>query len=151
MINLITNVASEALSSIAISIIGLLVACSVYLLNKIGVNIQMQMKAIKEEEKRKLFTNALVDVEFITSKVVKAMEQTKAKGIREYVKADMLDKSVLEDLAEEAARDIKLVIKEDTKKVITENINNFELYLKNVIESKVLEMKMQMSREKIRV
>lgn len=132
---------SQLVINLILAMIPLLAAYSINAIHKLTQKAQLETKRIKEEEQRKLLTDALEDIEILTSKTVTDIEQTTAKALRSLVKEGIKDKAELESLANKAFNEIAEAVKPESKALIQKNFGNFSKYLTKAIESKVFELK----------
>ena len=132
---------SQIVIDVAITAIALLAAYSINVMHKLTQKAQLETKRIKDEEQRKLLTDALQDLEILTTKTVADIEQTTAKALREAVKNGIKDKAELEELSKKAFNEIAEAFKPESKALIQKNFGNFSKYLTKAIEAKVLELK----------
>lgn len=137
----IQSAALEFAITLAIGGLGLLAAYASYGIKKAAHTLKVQTEKLEKEEQRTLFINALDDAAELTDKVVSAIEQTTASGLRELVKDGKANRKELEALAIKAADEIKRSLAPQAQKIITEHFGSFEKYLKDSIEAKVHELK----------
>lgn len=132
---------SQIIIDIALAGVALLAAYAVNAMHKLTEKVKLETQRIKDEEQRKLLTDALDDVEILTSKTVAQIEQTTAKTLREAVKNGVRDKTELEALSMKAFNEIAEALKPESKALIEKNFGDFSKYLTKAIEAKVLELK----------
>ena len=89
----------------------------------------------------KLFDTANQLLSGITYNAVAAMEQTKAKDIREKVKAGLADRKSLEILAKDVLYNIKDQITPDMEKTLNLYISDLDAYIEDQIEAYLLGIK----------
>ena len=139
--NVIQTAASEALVSVALSVVSLLAAYGVFYIRKAADKVREQTQQIKDEKLRKQLDNALNDVETLSKVTIGAIEQTTARQLREAVKDNKASREELVTLSKQAFQEIKRKVSPEAQKVITDNLGSFDDYLVNLIETKVLELK----------
>lgn len=132
---------NQIVIDIAMAMIALLAAYGVNAIKKLTKKVKLETELIKNEEQRKLLTDALNDLENLTTKTVAQIEQTTAKALREAVKNGIKDRAELEALSKKAFDEIAGALKPESKALIEKNFGNFSKYLTNAIEAKVLELK----------
>lgn len=132
---------NQIIIDVALAGVALLAAYAINTMHKLTEKVKLETKHIKDEEQRKLLTDALTDVEILTSKTVAQIEQTTAKTLREAVKNGVKDKSELEALSMKAFNEIAEALKPESKALIEKNFGDFSKYLTKAIEAKVLELK----------
>lgn len=132
---------SQIIIDVALAGVALLAAYAVNAMHKLTEKVKLETQRIKDEEQRKLLTDALDDVEILTSKTVAQIEQTTAKTLREAVKNGVRDKTELEALSMKAFNEIAEALKPESKALIEKNFGDFSKYLTKAIEAKVLELK----------
>ncbi len=132
---------SQIIIDVALAGVALLAAYAVNAMHKLTKKVKLETQRIKDEEQRKLLTDALDDVEILTSKTVAQIEQTTAKTLREAVKNGVRDKTELEALSMKAFNEIAEALKPESKALIEKNFGDFSKYLTKAIEAKVLELK----------
>ena len=81
------------------------------------------------------------DTEYLAGITVGAIEQTTAHQLREAVKDGRVDREELQALAAQAFAEIKAGVSPTAQQVITDQLGDFDAYLTNLIERKVLELK----------
>lgn len=137
----IQSMAVEVLTSLALGVISLLGAFGVYYITKAAAKIREQTAQISDEKRRTLLENALADVETLATVTVGAIEQTTASALREAVRDGSTDRAELLALGTQAFYDIKAKVGPAAQETITKNLGSFDDYLRNLIETKVLELK----------
>ena len=132
---------SQIIIDVALAGVALLAAYAINAMRKLTEKVKLETQHIKDDEQRRLLTDALEDVESLTSKTVAQIEQTTAKTLREAVKNGVRDKTELEALSMKAFNEIAEALKPESKALIENNFGNFSKYLTKAIETKVLELK----------
>lgn len=135
-----TQLVSTAVS-IALAVISLGGAYAVYYIHAAAQKVKAQTAQIKDQALRQQLDNALDDTEYLAGVTVGAIEQTAARQLREAVKDGKVDKEELQALAAQAFAEIKSSVSPEAQKVISDNLGDFDAYLTNLIERKVLELK----------
>nr|DAP14051.1 MAG TPA: hypothetical protein [Caudoviricetes sp.] len=137
----ITTAASQAMLNVALGIIALLGAYGVYFVQKAAAKVQAQTAQIKDTAARNLIENAIKDTETLTLKAVGAMEQTTAAALREAVKNGTADRESLLALGEKVFNSVKAELGPDVQDTITDNLCDFDTYLRLLIEDTVMKVK----------
>ena len=137
----IQSYASTVIVNLALSALTLLAAYGVYYANKATAKLKAQTSKIKDESARNLLVNALEDVNELAGVTVGAIEQTTAAALRKAVKDGTADREELLALKNQAYDEIKSKVTPEAQAIITDNLGSFSLYLSNLIEAKVLQLK----------
>ncbi len=127
--------------SVALAVISLGGAYAVFYIHQATQKVKAQTAQIKDQALRKQLEDALDDTEYLAGVTVGAIEQTTARQLREAVKDGRVDKEELQALAAQAFEEIKLGVSPAAQQVITGQLGDFDTYLTNLIEKKVLELK----------
>lgn len=135
------SVLNQVIIDVAMAMIALLAAYGVNAIRKLTEKAKLETESIQNEEQRKLLTDALKDLENLTTNTVAQIEQTTAKALREAVKNGVKNREELEALANKAYNEIAEALKPESKALIDKNFGSFSKYLTNAIEAKVLELK----------
>ena len=135
-----TQLMSTAVS-IAMAVISLGGAYAVYYIHAAVQKVKAQAAQIKDQALRKQLEDALDDTEYLAGVTVGAIEQTTAHQLREAVKDGRVDREELQALAAQAFAEIKSGVSPTAQQVITDQLGDFDTYLTNLIERKVLELK----------
>lgn len=133
---------------ITTGLISLGMLAAVYFTYKAAQVINKKLEKIEAEhltENSKLMKNgfetAKSAVEATAKAVVYKLEQTDAKELRDKVKAGLEDRSKLLELADEAYSEIMNILSDNAKAFLKHEINDVEMYIRNLIEKSVLEVK----------
>ena len=132
---------SQIVIDVAMAGIALLTAYGINAIHKITQKVKLEARRIQDEEQRRLLTDALEDLEDLTTKTVADIEQRTAKALRRAVKQGIKERADLEALAKEAYDEIAEAFKPESKVIIQKNFGSFSKYLTKAIEAKVLELK----------
>lgn len=127
--------------SVALAVISLGGAYAVFYIHQATQKVKAQTAQIKDQALRKQLEDALDDTEYLAGVTVGAIEQTTARQLREAVKDGKVDKEELQALAAQAFAEIKSGVSPTAQQVITNQLGDFDTYLTNLIERKVLELK----------
>ena len=139
----IQSMASDVLVNVALGVITLLGAYAMYYI-RAGVNMAKTKTAqIEDDATRKLFNNALNDVESLAAVSVGAMEQTTAKALRDAVKNGTASREELIALGKQVFDDVKMAITPEAQAIITKNLGSFDNYLVKCIEDAVRKVKQE--------
>lgn len=131
----------EALTNIGIALLSLLSAYLVYYINKLVQKIKVETAKIEDEKQRKLVEDALNRVNDLAYKTVAQIEQTTAKSLRQLVKEGKADKEQLLALGKQAVDEVYAQLSVDTKKALTDECLDVEKYIRDCVESYVLQIK----------
>ena len=126
------------LEGILPALLGLLV---VYCIEKVVSLIKAKTESLVGDRERMLIWDALRELEELTTKTVTALEQTVAKELRGQIKNGNATRESLLELAEQAALDITVAMRPESKRIITEHYGDFNRFVDKCIEAKVLELK----------
>lgn len=141
--NIIQATATDVLTNLALGVITLLCALLMSFVQKGIAKAKMQTQQIKDDEQRKLFTNALENVNELVGVTVGSIEQTTAATLRLAVKDGKADRKELLALGEQAFNEVKAAIGPEVQKVITDNLGSFDYYLSKCIENAVRKVKQE--------
>ena len=139
--SIIQTAASEVLVNLLLGIIILAGTFGMYYIQKAAAKVKAQTAQINDAATRTLLDNALTDVEQLAVKTVGAIEQTTAKALREAVKDGKADREELLTLGKQAFNEVKEAILPEAQQLITENLGDFDAYLKKVLENAVRKVK----------
>lgn len=124
----------NVLINILLSFLTLGGAYIIYLVNKLIIYL-------KQKTKSEELTNALNQVNKLAETTVKSIEQTVAKEIREAVKDGKVTKDELKKLSNKAFEEIIKSLSPEYLSVLENGMGNIDIYVTNLIEQKVLELK----------
>lgn len=124
----------NVLINILLSFLTLGGAYIIYLVNKLIIYL-------KQKTKSEELTNALNQVNKLAETTVKSIEQTAAKEIREAVKDGKVTKDELKKLSNKAFEEIIKSLSPEYLSVLENGMGNIDMYVTNLIEQKVLELK----------
>lgn len=139
----IQTAASQTLLNLALGVIALLGAYGMYFVQKAAAKVQAQTAQIKDDAQRKLFTDALADVENLAIVTVGSIEQTTAATLRKAVKSGKADRNTLIALGQQAFEEVKTAIAPEVQEVIDDNLGSFDEYLTKLIEDAVRRVKQE--------
>lgn len=141
--DVIQTAVQEFLISLALAALALAAAYVSFNLSRFAQKLKAQTLAIQDEETRKVLLSALNDVERLAYTTVTAIEQTTAGALREAVADGVADRDELLALGKKAVEEVKARITPQAQKIITENVGNFDAYIKDLIEAEVYRLKNQ--------
>lgn len=124
----------NVLINILLSFLTLGGAYIIYFVNKLIIYL-------KQKTKSEELTNALNQVNKLAETTVKSIEQTAAKEIREAVKDGKVTKDELKKLSNKAFEEIIKSLSPEYLNVLENGMGNIDMYVTNLIEQKVLELK----------
>lgn len=124
----------NVLINILLSFLTLGGAYIIYFVNKLIIYL-------KQKTKSEELTNALNQVNKLAETTVKSIEQTAAKEIREAVKDGKVTKDELKKLSNKAFEEIIKSLSPEYLNVLENGMGNIDIYVTNLIEQKVLELK----------
>ena len=108
------SVLNQVIIDVAMAMIALLAAYGVNAIRKLTEKAKLETESIQNEEQRKLLTDALKDLENLTTNTVAQIEQTTAKALREAVKNGVKNREELEALANKAYNEIAEALKPES-------------------------------------
>lgn len=109
-----------------IGVVSLLIGYFTYFLSKYIEEMKAQTDNIKYEKKRKLFENAIKDLDDIIIKSLISMQKANKQG---------------EEISENVLKIVYKNLPENTKTILDENVFDLKKYIKGSIELKIYEMK----------
>lgn len=124
----------NVLINILLSFLTLGGAYIIYFVNKLIIYL-------KQKTKSEELTNALNQVNKLAETTVKSIEQTAAREIREAVKDGKVTKNELKKLSNKAFEEIIKSLSPEYLSVLENGMGNIDMYVTNLIEQKVLELK----------
>lgn len=127
-------------------ILGIVVLASGYVLSYIKAKVaeaKLKVESIKDEKLKAILKEALGELERLTGMTVKAIEGEIAKDLREALKDGLIEKKELEALSKKAYEDIVHMLKPEYLEVLIEGTNDIDLYIKDLIEAKLEELKLE--------
>jgi hypothetical protein len=131
----------NALMTVATAGIGLLSSYLILFIRRAKAVADAEISRIAGERQRELAIDAFDRIENVAEQTVFALEQTTAKALREAVKSGDASAEKLKSLAIKAYHNIRTQLKPEYISAIENGVEDFEAYLMNLIESKVLEVK----------
>ena len=141
MTETMTNEVLKLLADIFPLTISLLAAIIIYVLITVRKKILLEVSKIEDEKQRELLENAIDDAFNLANQTVAAIEQQAASAIREAVKDGKIEREELLKLSDQALNEIKAKLSPEAQRLISENFNDLDTYLKNEIEAAVLQIK----------
>lgn len=127
-------------------VLGMMVLILGYALSYIKAKIQkakLQVEQMKDEQLKKIFKEALDEVDRLTEITVKAIEGEVAKELREALKDGKIDKEELKQLSVQAYEEIFRLLKPEYVGALMEGINDVDLYIHELIEAKLEDLKIE--------
>lgn len=135
------NAINDILANVALSLITLLCAYALYYIKRGVAKLTAEAHKIDNEEQRSLAMTAIHRLDDVTTKTVKAIEQTAARNLRESVKSGEISKEYLTKLSEQAFDEIVAQLEPEYLALLATTLGDMDTYIKNTIEAKVLELK----------
>lgn len=135
------QVVSQVVLNVTLAALALLFAYCTAAVRKFKAKMNVEAQQLQNEEQRNLLIDAMDDLENLTTKTVKHIEQTTAQALRQAVKNGTKDRSELEALGRQAFNEIAAAVRPEAKELLEKNFGNFSSYLIKTIESKVFELK----------
>lgn len=132
---------NDLLSNFVLGIVTLMCAYSMYYIKKGIAKVKLEAQKIDNEEQRDLALAAIDRLDDVTTKTVKAIEQTTAKELREAVKSGKTSRDELIRLSQSAFDQIVNQLEPEYLAVLATTLGDMDDYIKNTIEAKVLELK----------
>lgn len=115
--------------------------CLTVLINKSTGEVTERVKAIKDDNRRKIAANALTRVATITGEVVSAIQATTAKDIRMRIEEGYATKDNLKPLATEALGQIRCLLEPEIETALKDTVNDIDEYIKIQIETQLERVK----------
>lgn len=103
--------------------------------------VRLKIKGVKNDSVFTLLDSAVSTAEYIVNLVVARLQQEVVGNLKAAAADGKLTKSEIEQITKSAFIDIKTMLSEDTIDVLESNFGNIELYIKSIIEKKVLDLK----------
>lgn len=103
--------------------------------------VRLKIKGVKNDSVFTLLDSAVSTAEYIVNLVVARLQQEVVSNLKAAAADGKLTKSEIEQITKSAFIDIKTMLSEDTIDVLESNFGNIELYIKSIIEKKVLDLK----------
>ncbi|MEF2968343.1 guanylate kinase [Paenibacillus sp. M1] len=135
------NSIQDILTNFALGVLTLLCAYAMYYIKRAIAKVKLEAQKIDNEEQRSLILTALSRLDDVATKTVRSIEQTTAKEIREAVKAGLTSRDQLFQLSRQAFDQIYDQLEPEYLAVLASTLGDMDNYIKNTIESKVLELK----------
>lgn len=135
------NAINDILANLVLAVVLLLSAYALHYLKKGIAKLKAEAQKIDNEEQRNLALMAIDRLDDVTTKTVKAIEQTTAKELREAVKAGITSREQLIKLSQDAFNQIFDQLEPEYLAVLATTLGDMDSYIKNTIEAKVLELK----------
>lgn len=131
----------DFLFNVALAVVTLLASFAIYGIKKLTGKLAAETDKIESEELSNLVNNAIWQLDDVTAKTVKKIEQTVAKEMRQAVKDGIKDKEELIGLSKVAFDEIVNTMEPEYLDVLKTALGDAESYIRNTIEAKVLEIK----------
>lgn len=103
--------------------------------------VRLKIKGVKNDSVFTLLDSAVSTAEYIVNLVVARLQQEVVSNLKAAAADGKLTKNEIEQITKSAFIDIKTMLSEDTIDVLESNFGNIELYIKSIIEKKVLDLK----------
>lgn len=103
--------------------------------------LMAKIELIKGEQERQIATNALSRADHIAEKLVKKMQQTLVIGMKEASADGKLTADEIKNIGYQTEDELRQLMNEDLRESLTATVKDVDLYMKNLIESKVFELK----------
>lgn len=122
-------------------VIGAVLTGVVALVGKYAVAFLSEQTAkVKEQGRRELFETALAQADKLTDTIVKKLENTTVKSLKEKSADGKLSRSDIFAIQKESSDMLKSFVDIDLKEVLDCVMGDSEKYLKSLIEAKVYEL-----------
>ena len=131
----------DFISGIGLALLGLMAAQSIAYINRAATKIKTETAQIKDRQQREMILHATSRLQEVAEKTVLKIEQTTASELRQAVKDGKIERQELLDLSEKAYKEIIQTVEPQVIDVLQESIGNVKLYLMNVIEAEVKNLK----------
>ncbi len=96
---------------------------------------------IKDEKVQNITMNALSRADDLAEKVVKKLQQTVVNDFKEKSKDGKLTKDEIREVSSKAKRELELLMNDELYTSLEKTVGDVNLYMQNLIESKVLDLK----------
>lgn len=100
-----------------------------------------KIELIKGEQERQIAANALSRADHIAEKLVKKMQQTLVIGMKEASSDGKLTADEIKNIGYQTEEELRQLMNEDLRESLVATVKDVDLYMKNLIESKVFELK----------
>ena len=131
----------DGLAQIVVALLGLCLAFLAYGAKQATAWLRKKTEALENDERRKLLTAALADLDLLTDKTVTAIEQTAAGDLRQLIKDGGANCEQLMALSKEAYTRIKNSLAPEYQAALKRNFGDLTSLITDSIEAKVLELK----------
>lgn len=135
------EILTSVMDTVITGAISVMAAYIVYYVKQAVKKIKSEIAINADYRKKELFNVAADRVSNLAELTVAAIEQTTAGALRQAVKSGKADKQLLLDLGRDAVLQIKEQLTDEYKAVISEQCNDLDDYISNVVEAKVYELK----------
>lgn len=131
----------DILYSLSTAVITLLATYALYYIRKGIAKFQTEAETIRNDDQRAAVFVAIKRLDDVAEKTVRAIEQTAAKELREFVKGGAASKDELKQLAQRAFDEVMETLEPEYLGLLSASLGDIDKYIRNTIESKVLELK----------
>lgn len=129
------------LQTLLIGLLNIGAGYAVYLVKTYVAKLQAQSSKIKNEDQQQLVQSTLSRLEDLVKVTVVATEETVGKNLKELLKDGKIDKTEIIALSDQVKDEIYSQLSEDSKVVLNEQIQDVDLYISNLIEKVLAEVK----------
>ncbi len=112
-------------------------------LKRAAARVMAETEHIQDRHQAELLKTAIARLDDIATRTVEKLEQTVAGELREKVRDGRIDRSELLRLGEKAYTEVLDILEPGVQQVLQDSLGDFHTYVKNTIESKVLQLKTQ--------
>lgn len=112
-------------------------------LKRAAARVRAETEHIQDRHQAELLKTAIARLDDIATRTVEKLEQTVAGELREKVRDGRIDRSELLRLGEKAYTEVLDILEPGVQQVLQDSLGDFHTYVKNTIESKVLQLKTQ--------
>lgn len=103
--------------------------------------LKLRAKEIQNDSMGQLVETAISTAEYVVNLVVMKLQQEVVGQLKAAAKDGKLTELEIEDITQKALKEIKLMLSDDTVGVLKSNFGDMELYIRSVIQKKVMGLK----------
>ena len=96
---------------------------------------------IRDERAQSVAENALLRADVIVESTVKKLQQTLVAGLKEASSDGKLSEEEIKQIGKQTRSEISALINEDLYNALHQTVGDVRLYLENLVEAKVLDLK----------
>ena len=100
-----------------------------------------RLRIIRDERAQSVAANALLRADAIVESTVKKLQQTLVAGLKEASSDGKLSEEEIKQIGKQTRSEISALINEDLYNALHQTVGDVRLYLENLVEAKVLDLK----------